>query len=97
MKAHLINKSLCQNLTITKIRLEVEHPCAFFNGMFHFDYVMTTTVQRVRVKTCLIAICYNLEKEGLLDRTVLSKAIMEKPEKKGVKNPIFLHCSDKLE
>ncbi len=53
--------------------------------MFHFDHVMTTTDQRVRVKTCLIAICYNLVKEGLLDRTVLSKAIMRKSEKKVVK------------
>ncbi len=65
--------------------------------MFHVDHVMTTTVQRVRVKTCLIAICYNLIKEGLLDRTVLSKEIVRKSEKKVVKNPIFLHCSDKLE
>ncbi len=64
--------------------------------MFHFDYVMTTTVQRVRVKTCLITICYNLVKERLLDRTVLSKAIMEKPEKKVSKNPMFLNCLEKL-
>jgi len=73
----------------------VEHPYAFFKGMFHFGHVMVTTVQRVRVKTCLIAICYNLVKEGLLDRTVLSKAIMRKSEKKVVKNPMILHCSDK--
>ena len=96
MKAHLINKSLCQNLTITKIRLEVEHPCSFFNGMFHIDHVMTTTVQRVRVMTYIIAICYNLIKEELCDQTVLSEAIMRKSEKKVAKNPMILHCSDKL-
>jgi hypothetical protein len=37
MKAHLIIKIIGQNLTITKNRLEEENPCAFFNGMFHFD------------------------------------------------------------
>ena len=41
---------------------------AFFKGMFHFVHVMVTTDQRVRVKTYLTAICYNLLRARFLDR-----------------------------
>ncbi len=62
-------KSIRRNIRISKIRSAVEHPYVFFKGMFHFGHVMVTTAQRVRVKTCLIAICYNLVKAGFPDRT----------------------------
>ena len=44
-------KSIRRNIRISKIRSAVEHPHAFFKGMFHFGHVMVTTVQRVRLKT----------------------------------------------
>jgi IS5 family transposase len=50
-------KSIRRNLRIPRIRSAVEHPYAFFKGMFHFFHVMVTTVQRVRVKTYFTAIC----------------------------------------
>ena len=62
-------KSIRRNIRISKIRSAVEHPYAFFKGMFHFGHVMVTTVQRVRVKTYLTAICYNLVRARFLDRT----------------------------
>ena len=46
----------------------MEHPYAFFKGMFHFFHVMVTTVQRVRVKTYFTAMCYNLVRARFLDR-----------------------------
>jgi IS5 family transposase len=46
----------------------VEHPCAFFKGLFHFFHVMVTMVQRVRVKTYFTAVCYNLVRARFLDR-----------------------------
>ena len=61
-------KSIRRNLRISRIRSAVEHPYAFFKGMFHFFHVMVTTVQRVRVKTYLTAICYNLMRSRYLDR-----------------------------
>ena len=42
-------KSIRRNIRISKIRSAVEHPYAFFKGMFRFGHVMVTTVQRVRV------------------------------------------------
>jgi IS5 family transposase len=50
-------KSIRRNLRISRIRSAVEHPYAFFKGMFHFFHVMVTTVQRVRVKTYFTAMC----------------------------------------
>ncbi|MCL4480650.1 MAG: transposase, partial [Candidatus Thermoplasmatota archaeon] len=61
-------KSIRRNIRISKIRSVVEHPNAFFKGMFHFGHVMVTTVQRVRAKTYLTAICYNLVRARFLDR-----------------------------
>ena len=61
-------KSIRRSIRISKIRSAVEHPYAFFKGMFHFFHVMVTTVQRVRVKTYLTAICYNLVRARFLDR-----------------------------
>ena len=61
-------KSIRRNIRISKIRSAVEHPYAFLKGMFHFGHVMVTTVQRVRVKTYLTAICYNLVRARFLDR-----------------------------
>ena len=61
-------KSIRRNLRISKIRTAVEHPYAFFREMFHFDRVMVTTVQRVRVKTYFTAMCYNLVIARFLDR-----------------------------
>ena len=46
----------------------VEHPYAFFKGMFHFAHVMVTTVRRVRVKTNFTAMCYNLVRARFLNR-----------------------------
>ena len=61
-------RSIRRNLRISRIRSAVEHPYAFFKGMFHFFHVMVTTVQRVRVKTYFTAICYNLVRTRFLDR-----------------------------
>ncbi len=61
-------KSIHRNLRISRIRSMVEHPYAFFKGMFHFGHVMVTTVKRVRVKTYLTAMCYNLVRARFLDR-----------------------------
>ncbi|MCL4314232.1 MAG: transposase [Candidatus Thermoplasmatota archaeon] len=61
-------KSIGRNLRISRIRSMVEHPYAFFKGMFHFFHVMVTTVQRVRVKTYFTAICNNLLSARFLDR-----------------------------
>ena len=61
-------KSIRRNLRISRIRSIVEHPYAFFKGMFHFFHVMVTTVQRVRVKTYFTAMCYNLLRARFLDR-----------------------------
>lgn len=58
-------KSVRRNLRISRIRSAVEHPYAFFKGMFHF---MVTTVQRVSVKTYFTAMCYNLVISRFLDR-----------------------------
>ena len=60
-------KSIRMNLRISRIRSIVEHPYAFFKRMFHFGHVMVTTLQRVRVKTYLTAICYNLLRARFLD------------------------------
>ena len=57
-----------RNLRISRIRSAVEHPYAFFKGMFHFAHVMVTTVQRVRVKAYFTAMCYNLVRARFLDR-----------------------------
>ena len=46
----------------------MEHPYAFFKGMFHFAHVMVKTVQRVRVKAYFNAMCYNLVRARFLDR-----------------------------
>ena len=62
-------KSIRRNLRISCTRSIVEHPYAFFKGMFHFVHVMVTTVQRARVKTYFTAICYNLVRAIFLDRT----------------------------
>jgi IS5 family transposase len=59
---------LSQDVRISKIRSAVEHPYAFFKRMFRFDHVMVTTVQRVRVKTYLTAICFYLVMARFLDR-----------------------------
>ncbi|MDS0257005.1 IS5 family transposase [Thermoplasmatales archaeon AK] len=61
-------KSIRRNLRISRVRSIVEHPYAFFKGMFHFFHVMVTTVQRVRVKTYFTAICFNLMKSRYPDR-----------------------------
>ena len=61
-------KSIRRNLRISRVRSMVEHPYAFFKGMFHFFHVMVKTVQRVRVKTYFTAICYNLMRSRYLDR-----------------------------
>ncbi len=63
-------RSIRRNLRISGIRSEVKHPFAFFKGMFHFFHVMVTSVQRVRVKTYLTAMCYNLMRSRYLDRIV---------------------------
>jgi hypothetical protein len=47
------------------MRSAVENFYAFFKGMFHFSYVMVTTV---KVKTYFTAICYNLVRARFLDR-----------------------------
>ena len=70
MRGHpLPVKSIRRNLRISRVRSMVEHPYAFFKGMFHFFHVMVTTVQRVRVKTYFTAMCYNLVRARFLDRT----------------------------
>ncbi len=61
-------KSIRRNIRISRIRSAVEHPYAFFKGMFHFGHVLVTTVQKVRVKTYLTARCYNLVRTRSLDR-----------------------------
>jgi IS5 family transposase len=61
-------KSIRRNILISRIRSMVEHPYAFFKRMFRFGHVMVITVQRVRVKTYLTAICYNLVRARFLDR-----------------------------
>ena len=69
MRGHpLPVKSIRRNLRISRVRSMVEHPYAFFKGMFHFFHVMVKTVQRVRVKTYFTAICYNLMRSRYLDR-----------------------------
>ena len=60
-------KSIRRNLRISRVRSMVEHLYAFFKMMFHFDYVMISTVKRVRVKTYLTAMCYNLVRVRFLD------------------------------
>ncbi len=60
------------------IRSAVEHPYAFFKGIFHFGNVMVTTVQRVRVKTYFTAVCYDLVGAILLDRIAQAITISEK-------------------
>ena len=60
-------KSIRRNIRISRIRSLVEHPYAVMKGIFHFTHVMVTTVQRVRVKTYLTAICYNLMRSRYLD------------------------------
>ncbi len=68
MRGHpLPVKSIRRNLRISRIRSAVDHPCAFFKGMFYFFHVMVTTVQRVRGKTYFTAICYNLVRARFLD------------------------------
>ncbi|MCL4451968.1 MAG: transposase [Candidatus Thermoplasmatota archaeon] len=62
-------KSIRRNLRISRIRSMVEHPYAFFKGMFHFDHVIVTSVQRVRIKTYFTAICYYIVRARFLDRT----------------------------
>ena len=62
-------KSIRRNLRISRIQSMVEHPYAFFKGMFHFFHVMVTTAQRVRVKTYFTVMCYNLVRARFLDRT----------------------------
>jgi IS5 family transposase len=61
-------KSVRRNLGISRIRSMVEHPYAFFKGIFHFFHLMVTTVKRVRVKTYFTAMCYNLVRTRFLDR-----------------------------
>ena len=68
-------KSIRRNLCISRTRSMVEHPNAFFKGMFHFGHVMVTTVQRARVKTYFTAICYNLVRARFLDRTAQAMGI----------------------
>jgi IS5 family transposase len=61
-------KSIRRNLRISRIRSAVEHPYAFMKRMFRFFYVMVTIVQRVRVKTYLTAMYYNLVRARFLER-----------------------------
>ena len=69
MRGHsLPAKNIRRNLRISRIRSAVEHPYAFFKGMFHFAHVMVKTVQRVRVKAYFTAMCYNLVRARFLDR-----------------------------
>jgi IS5 family transposase len=70
MRGHpLPVKRIGRNLRISRIRSMVEHPYAFFKGMFHLFHVKVTTVQRVRVKTYFTAVCYSLVRARFLDRT----------------------------
>ena len=61
-------KSIRRNLRISRIRSAVEHPYAFFKGMFHFFHVTVTTVQRVRVNAYFTAMCYKLVSARFPDR-----------------------------
>lgn len=59
-------KSVLRNLRISRIRSMVEHPYALFKGIFHFAYVMVTTVQRAIVNVYFTAECYILVRARFL-------------------------------
>ena len=61
--------------------------------MFHFFHVIVTTVQRVRVKTYLTAMCYNLVRARFLDRTAQAIDNQENTGKNMVKFTMFPYIS----
>ncbi|MCL5731348.1 MAG: hypothetical protein M1605_04445 [Candidatus Thermoplasmatota archaeon] len=55
----LYNSYSHRNIRISEIRSAMEHPCAFYMGIFHFFHVIVKMVQMVGVKTCYTAMCCN--------------------------------------